>query len=228
MKLPLAVEQWRRLVEKDLLREWRGRVAWPTMLLLGTVLALVLAMQFDVPTEIRPRLSGGMLCVAVFFAATIGLERGSAGQQEECCWDALQLYPLSGATVFLAKTTHNFLAVSVLELVLVPALVVLADAPLLARPAALALVLLSSNLGFASVGTLLSALTQGARQRGGMLILLLLPLLAPVLLGTAEAIRLSAAAELSDAWWRWVQLLGAFAVLYLTLGLLAFETIVEE
>jgi ABC-type transport system involved in cytochrome c biogenesis permease component len=84
------------------------------------------------------------------------------------------------------------------------------------------------NVGFASVGVLVSALTTGCSRRGGLLALVLLPLTTPVLLATAEATRLLVTCGSADRWWLWVQLLGVFVVLFTTLGLLMFESAVED
>jgi heme exporter protein B len=185
-------------------------------------------MQLDLPAVQKQRIGGGLLWVAIFFAGTLALERSFAAEREEGCWPALLLYPVSPSTVFFAKTAANFLALACLECALIPAFMVLSNLPLLDRPLPLLLVAALGNLGFVSLGVVVSALTAGMSQRSGLLALLLLPLLVPVLLGAAEATRLLLLGELTDAWWRWVQLLGAFAVLYTTLGVMVFELVIEE
>jgi heme exporter protein B len=104
----------------------------------------------------------------------------------------------------------------------------LADMPPVSRPALMALIILLANVGFASIGTLLSGLTHGLERRGGLLTLILLPLLAPVVLGAAEATSMLLAGEVDSAWWRWIQLLGVFAALFTVVGALAFEFVWEE
>ncbi|MEE8452682.1 MAG: heme exporter protein CcmB, partial [Thermoguttaceae bacterium] len=92
----------------------------------------------------------------------------------------------------------------------------------------LLLVALLGNLGIASIGTLLSALATSIRQNGNLLVLLVLPMVIPVVLGAAEATRLIAENDLGDAWWRWIQLLAAFAVIFITAGTVLFEFVVED
>jgi ABC-type transport system involved in cytochrome c biogenesis permease component len=58
--------------------------------------------------------------------------------------------------------------------------------------------------------------------------LLLLPLITPVILSAAAATRLLVAADLDEQWWRWVQLLACFAVVFTTLGALVFEFVIED
>jgi heme exporter protein B len=56
---------------------------------------------------------------------------------------------------------------------------------------------------------------------------LLLPVVAPVLLGATRAWEASIDGVTSDAW-PWVALLGIFAVLFVGIGMLAFGPLLEE
>jgi heme exporter protein B len=113
-------------------------------------------------------------------------------------------------------------------MVVVPAMVVFSGAPLLDQPMALVLVAVLANVGFASLGVVMSGLTAGIGQRGNLLALLLLPLMMPVMIGAAEATRLGATGDLGESWRRWVQLLAVFGVLYSTIGALLFEHVLED
>jgi heme exporter protein B len=218
---------WVWLVHKDLLRELRAPRVWPAMLLLGVVLALIIEMQIDLPPDQKRTLVGGLFWLAVFFAGTVALDRSFSGERDEGCWQGLLLYPVAPGTIFLAKLTANFLALCALDAVLVPAFVVFSNIPLLARPGALLAILAVANLGFAAVGTLLSALTSGLAQRGSLLVLLLLPLVSPVVIGAGQATRSLLAGD-ADDWSRWLQLLACFAVSFVTVGTLVFEFVIED
>jgi heme exporter protein B len=217
-----------RLVQKDAAQEFRARRAWPAMLLLGLLLVLVLAMQIDQTADQKLRVASGVVWLAVFFAGVLSLERSFAAEREEGCWQALMLYPVSPGVVFCAKAAINFAALALLEVVLFPAIVVFCGAPLLDRPGPLLLAAGLANLGFASLGVVMSGLTAGISHRGSLLALLLLPLMIPVMLGAAEATRLAALGDLGEAWRRWIQLLAVFAVVYTTVGCLVFEFVIEE
>jgi heme exporter protein B len=216
------------LIHKDVTRELRARHTWPGMVLLGLVLVSVLAMQLDLPPEHKGRAGGALLWLAIFFSGTLALDRSFANERESGCWQSLSLYPAAASLIFLAKMTVNLASLVLLELILIPAFIVMTDIPLLERPWALALVAALGNIGFAAVGTLISALTADLRSRGGMLALLLLPLVTPVILASAEATRLLLQGYLDQEWWRWIQLLAIFATVFTVLGALVFETVMEE
>jgi heme exporter protein B len=216
------------MISKDLVSEWRARRAWPAMLLLGMVVALVFSLEMDLPADQKPRIVGGLLWLAIFFAGMLALDRSFAAEREDGCWEGLLLYPVSPATVYLAKLVVNVIALAAVQCVLVPLFVALADVPLLARPWPLVAVAILGNVGIAAVGTLVSALAAGIRQNANLSVLLVLPLVIPVVLAAAEATRLIAQDDLGAAWWQWIQLLAAFAVIFTTAGTVLFEFVAEE
>jgi heme exporter protein B len=118
-------------------------------------------------------------------------------------------------------------AVAALVAVLVPAFTMLSGVSLLERPGPFLATALLANLGFAAAGTLVGALASGLAQRNGLLVLLLLPLVLPVVLGAVQATRSLLVGEATE-WWPWAQLLACFAAVFITLGTLVFEFIVED
>lgn len=216
------------MLAKDLVGEFRARRAWPAMLFLGLLLVFLVEMQIDLPREQKQRVICGLLWLDIFFAGTLALERSFASEREEGCWRNLLLYPISPTVILFAKMTVNFVALTLLQAVLLPAFVVISDVPLLARPLPLGLVVLLGNLGFVSVGVVVSALTTQSSQRGGLLALVLLPLLTPILVGAAEATRLAVIGDFGEQWRNWVQLLAAFAIVFMTVGTLVFHLAIED
>jgi heme exporter protein B len=223
-----ALKAFRCLVVKDLVSEFRLGRSWPGMLLLGLVLVILLEMQVDLGTQEKQQVVSGLLWLDVFFAGIMMVERLLAGEREEGCWRSLLLYPVSPAVVFFAKVTVTFLALGLLECVLVPAFIVFSNIPLLRHPWCFVTVALLANLGYASVGVVISAVTAQVSHRRSLLPLLLLPLMAPVIMAAAAATRSLVAADLDEQWWRWIQLLGCFAVVFTTLGTLVFEFVIED
>jgi len=216
------------IVHKDLVTEFRARRVWPTMLLLGIVVALVFCVQMESLSHQRQQIIGGLLWLAIFFAGMTAIDRSFASEREEGCWEGLKLYPISPTTVFLAKLIVNAVALAVLQCLLIPLFFALADVSLWAHPCRLLLIAALGNLGIAAIGTLLSALATGIRKGGNLLVLLVLPLTIPVLLAAAESTRLLVENQINDAWWRWIQLLAALAVLFVTAGTMLYEYAVED
>ena len=79
----------------------------------------------------------------------------------------------------------------------------------------------------AAAGTLYGVLAAGLRVRETLLPILLLPVLAPVLIGATKAFEAALGGAVADGW-PWCGLLVSFALLYTAAGTLAFGTLLEE
>jgi heme exporter protein B len=162
------------------------------------------------------------------FAGTVLVERSIASEQEEGCWDALRVYPVSPTAVYLGKTLLNFILLCGLTAVITPLFLLFSGVSLLHSAGHFVLVAALANLGVASLGTLVGSVAIGLRRKGGLVALIQLPLAVPVLLAAGDATRRLAEGDLGRDFWRWAQLLAAFAAMFLTLGVLVFEFLVEE
>ncbi|NOX54072.1 MAG: hypothetical protein GXP27_06455 [Planctomycetes bacterium] len=216
------------LIQKDLVSEYRARCVWPPMLVLGMAVALVFSMQLELLAEQKRQLVGSLLWLATFFAGTIAIDRSFGAEREDGCWEALCLYPIAPSWVYLAKFLVNVVALAALQCVLIPLMVAFSDVPLFAHPGDLLVVVSLGNVGLAAVGTLLSGLVMSVGRSSSLLALLALPMVVPILLACSEATRLVAQDTLDTAWWRWIQLLIVFDVLFITLGMMLFGFVVEE
>lgn len=216
------------ILHKDLVTEFRTRRAWPTMLLMGVIVSLVFSLQMDLLPDQKRRMVGALLWLATFFAGMTAIDRSFASEREDGCWEGLKLYPVSPAVIYFAKLSVNVAALAVLQCFLIPLFFMLSGVTLSGRVGEMLLVASLGNIGIAAVATLLSALAAGLGRSANMLVVLALPLVIPVVLAAAEATRLLAENHTDDAWWRWVQLLGAFAVVYVTAGTVLFEYTIEE
>jgi heme exporter protein B len=216
------------IIQKDLLSEWRSQRAWPAMILLGIIVAVVFSVQMDLPPEYKLHMAAGLLWVAIFFAAALSLDRSFALEREDGCWQALLLYPLSPSVIYLAKLAVNVVWLATLQCVLIPLFVVLTGVPLLSHPWAMALVALLGNVGIASAGTLVSALAARVQKGVNLTLLLALPTAIPVVLAAAEATRLLANGQFDGAWWDWNGLLAAFAAIFIVAGVVLMDFVAEE
>jgi heme exporter protein B len=223
----MAAQIW-WMIHKDLVLEWRSRRAWPAMILLGIVVAVVFSLQIDLPFEYKPSIAARLLWIAIFLAATLSLDRSFAVEREDGCWQVLLLYPISPSSVYLAKVAVNIVWLAALQCVLIPLFVLLTDVPLFSRPWAMALVALLGNFGIASAGTLLGAVATRIHKGASLTLLLALPMVIPVVLAAAEATRLLAEGQIDRSWWDWNGLLAVFAATFIVAGTVLMDFVAEE
>src|SRR5438128_12163963 len=93
---------------------------------------------------------------------------------------------------------------------------------------ALAGVVVLGTVGFAAVGTLFAAMTAQVRARELLFPVLLLPVEAPVLLATVKATEAVLLGETLGSVAHWLKLLAAADVVYVAVGVLTFDFVMER
>jgi heme exporter protein B len=209
---------------KDLRIEARARVATSQVLPFGLIVLVLFAFALDPDRGLLPRVAPGLFWVAVLLSALLAV--GRSGAVEAAAPDALRLSGLDGAAVFLGKTAAVGIELLALEAVLAVGVFVLYDVDL-RGVGILVLATVAATAGIAATGTLYAVLAGGLRVRETLLPLLLLPVVAPVMLGATRAWEAALDGVPADAW-PWVALLALFAVLYLAIGTLAYGPLLEE
>jgi heme exporter protein B len=91
----------------------------------------------------------------------------------------------------------------------------------------LALVVALGTIGLGAVGTLFAAMTAHVRAREVLFPVLLLPVQIPVLLATVKATEALLLGEPLGAVAHWVKLLVAADIVYVVVGLLTFDVVLE-
>jgi heme exporter protein B len=223
------VSVWREaglVVGKDLRIEARSRVALSQILPFGLIVILLFAFALDPDRGILARAAPGLFWIAVLLAALMAIGRTFATEEQHNARDGLRLAGLDGAAIFLGKAAAIALELLALEVVLGVGVVLLYDVSVHGI-GILVLTSLAATIGLAATGTLYGVLSAGLRLRETLLPLLLLPVLAPVMLGATRAFEDGLEGAPGDAW-PWVALLGIFAVLYTAIGVLAFGPLWEE
>lgn len=211
---------------KDLRIELRSRVATNQVAPYALVVLLLFGFAFDQDRYILSHAGPGLFWIAVLLCTLLAVQRSFAVEAADGARDGLRLSGLDAAGIFLGKALAVAAQLLALEVVLAFGVVVLFAARL-ADPLLLVSTCVLATVGLAAAGTVYGVMAAGLRVRETLLPLLLLPVVAPVLLGATQA--WSAAVGLSaGSGWRWLTLLGAFAAIYVTLGVLAFGALMEE
>jgi heme exporter protein B len=211
---------------KDLRIEARSRVTLYQILPFGVVVVLLFAFALDPSRGVLPRVAPGLFWVAVLLAALLAVSRTFAVEIENGARDGLRLSGLDGSAVFLGKAGAIAVELAVLEVVLGAAVALLYDVELHSL-GLLVTAAIAATAGIAATGTLYGVLAAGLRVRETLVPVLLLPVVAPVMLGATRAWEAGLGGTSSDGW-PWVALLALFAILYTTIGMLAFGPLLEE
>ncbi|HZJ26744.1 MAG TPA: heme exporter protein CcmB [Acidimicrobiia bacterium] len=211
---------------KDLRIEARSRVTLAQVLPFGIIVLLLFAFALDPDRGRLAAVAPGLFWVAVMLAALLAIGRSFAIEQLHGARDGLRLSGIDGAAVFLGKAAAIAAQLAVLEVLLG-----LGVAALYGVDVTSVVVLVAAGMaataGLAATGTLFGVLAAGLRLRETLLPLLLLPVITPVMLGATRAFESGLGGDPAEGW-PWIALLGAFAGLYLAVGVLAFGSLWED
>jgi heme exporter protein B len=215
------------IIAKDIAAELRTREMLSSM----GVFAILVIIVFNFALELTERqivetATPGALWVTIVFAGMLGLNRSLAVELDKGCLDGLLLTPVDRSAIFLGKALGNALFMFIVEIIVLPLFVVFFDVPLV-QPWVVAIAVLGT-LGFAGVGTLLSAMAVNTRAREVMLPILLFPVAMPELIAAVKATAGAMAGLPVSDWQHWLSLLIVFDVVLVAMSFMVFEYVVEE
>jgi heme exporter protein B len=215
------------LLEKELRSELRSRELVTTTFVFVLMVLVLFSFTFDPTSSESRRFGAGLLWLALLFAGSLMLHPSFTREQTNDTLAALRMAPLDPVAILAAKIAANFSFLFLTELILVPVFAGLYNLHILGVIGPLFLVMALGTLALSTVGTVFSAVSSYARMRELLLPLLLLPLLTPALIASAEATSglLDASPSLSLSW---TAFLVAFDIIFLTVTWLFGEYLLEE
>jgi heme exporter protein B len=226
------------MARKDLRVEWRSRVALNQILPFAAITMVLFAFAVDrlpaAPGEtdtVLVQLAPGLASLGTVFSLLLLVQRTFAVETEDGALDALRAAGVDAAAVFWGKTLALWIQLAILSALLLGTAVVIYGIEV--RWSGVALLVttwLTATFGLAAVGTLYGGLAAGARGRETLLPLLLLPVVAPVLIGATRAVEAAlgtGGTAIADGW-PWVGVVAVFAVAFGAGGTLAFGPLIDE
>jgi heme exporter protein CcmB len=217
------------VLRKDFAIEAKTREILYTTLFFAVACVLVFSFAFVREGRAVEGSGVGILWIAIIFSGNLALGRTFERERYGETMRALLLAPAPRAAIYVGKLLGIVALLSFIEVILVPLVALLFQAPLFARPVHMAALLVLGTVGFSCVGTLFAAMLMRSRTRDVLLPILLYPVTVPVIiagvLGTA-AITQSPAEEAIAM--LWIALLAFFDVVFITLALWMFEPLMTE
>ena len=215
---------WAHL-KKDLRLEWRSKDAINGMIFFSLLVVVLFSFAFDPTMGVSRQIAGGILWVALLFASVTALNQTWTRELRHQVLDAQRMAPSPASALFLAKVLANFIFVTVIEIVLGPLFVVFYNLRAFGQGWWMALVLPLGTLALVVNGTFFAALSLRTRNREMLLPLILFPITVPALLAMVQSTTGILTGEFDPG--LWIRLLGGYDVIFLTLCLLLFETILN-
>ncbi|MBS12961.1 MAG: hypothetical protein CME19_15315 [Gemmatimonadetes bacterium] len=220
--------QTRAILWKDLLTEFRSKERVSSMAFFSVLVLVTFSFAFTPGSPALIQGAGGIYWVAVVFSGFLGLTRSFTVEQANDCIFGMLLAPADRSAIYLGKMLANLLTMLALQVLLLPLFAILLNVPLFSAMPGILLPVLFGTLGFATIGTLFSAISVNTRLKEAMLPVLTLPILVPVLLASVETFRtMLEGATLASAM-DWVRIGAAFCGIFFVVCMYLFEYVVEE
>jgi heme exporter protein B len=217
------------ILRKDLQVELRTRQSVPAMVLFSITVFVLFHFGLD-RDSLEGDLATGVIWVTLLLAALLGVNRLYVAERDQGGFTAIMLAPIDRTALWLAKASALFLYLTALELVALPAFDLLLLGPGLdgALPELLP-VLLLANLGLAATGALIAALAIETTARDLIVPLLLLPLLVPVIIASAQATQpLLEASQSPDDLLKWLGFLALYDVVFVLVSIAVFDYLLDD
>jgi len=217
------------VLRKDVAIESKSWELLTTTLFFALSCVVIFAFAFVKEGRAIEDAAAGILWIAIAFSGTLALGRTFERERYGETLRALLLAPAPRAALYVGKLLGMLALLGLAELLLVPLVALLFQAPLFGSPLLLLALLTEGTLGFCAVGTLFAAMLVRARSRDVLLPILLYPIIIPVIIGGVRGtVALLGAPPDEPTAVMWIGILAAFDVVFLTLALWTFEPLMAE
>ncbi len=217
------------ITSKDLKVELRSKEILLTMGYFGFLVVLVFAFSFFTGDAPLSSVAAGILWVSVAFSGTLGLSRIFEREKEGDTLRALLLSPIPRPSIYLGKCLGVLVFMIVVEAIVFPAVTFFFSLPIDERTLPLLWTLFLGTIGYAIVGTLLSAMLMRSRSKDVLLAIVLYPLVLPILIVGVKAttVLLEPNPDM-DVLSIWMRVLAVFDIVFGVAALWIFEPMLVD
>jgi heme exporter protein B len=216
------------VARKDALAELRGRHATVSTMFFAAIVLLLFGFALGPDSARLAAAAPGLLWLAVVFAGILAVSRLHLLETDDGALEQLALYPVQRRAIYAGKALGGFGVMLVIGAVVLAAVGILFAIDVVSAWLPLLVTIVLGALGVAAVGTFYAGITVRLRAREVMLPLLMLPVLAPLLLGAVKATSAALAGDPFGELGSWLQLLVAFDVIMLAAGLATYGYLLED
>ena len=216
------------IARKDAMAELRGRHATVSTLFFAAIVLLLFGFALGPDSARLAAAAPGLLWLAVVFAGILAVSRLHLLETDDGALEQLALYPVSRRAIYAGKALGGLAVMLVLGLLVLGAVGVLFAIDIGGAWLPLLVTVVLGAIGIAAVGTFYAGVTVRLRAREVMLPLLMLPVLAPLLLGAVKATAAALAGDPFGEMGAWLQLLVAFDLIMIVAGMATYGYLLED
>jgi heme exporter protein B len=223
------ITYWRKvwtIAAKDLRTELRAKEILGVMTAFSVLAVVIFGLAFDLRVPEAKMVVPGVLWAVILFGGVLGLNRTFGAEADRGTLAALLLAPVDRSVIYFGKFFAHTIFMLITQALVLPVILVLFDVSLFQPLILLGLVL--GIVGYVGVGVLFAALTANSRARESLLPILLLPVMVPIFVAGVGLTATALDGRGTDAAQRWLGVLVAYDLVFLTIAYLVFDLIWEE
>ena len=220
---------WHKVIAitwKDALSEMRTKEIVFSVLVFTLLVIVIFNFAFGASQKMMELVAPGILWVTFAFAGVLSLNRSFIPEKEQDCLEGLMACPVSREVIYVGKMLGSLLFMLIIEVIALLIFAFLFNLPVLS-PQIITITVLTT-IGFVAVGTLFSALAVNTKAQEMVLPILFLPIVAPIIISAVKASELALSGESWSGLSSWLQIIGAFDVIFLVVSFLIFAFVIEE
>ena len=220
---------WRKAIAitwKDTLSEMRTKGIVFSVLVFTLLVIVIFNFAFGTNQEIISTVAPGILWVTFAFAGVLSLNRSFIMEKEEGCLEGLMVCPINREVIYVGKMLGSLLFMLVIEAIALPIFALLFNLPVFSLQ--LIAITVLTTIGFVAIGTLFSALAVNTKAREMVLPILFLPIVVPIIICAVKASELALSGKSWSNLSSWLQIIGAFDVIFIVVSFLIFSFVIEE
>lgn len=214
------------LTAKDLRIEGRTRQTIGLVLVLGILIVSVLGLGLASNPQIAALGTPAILWVAYLFSGVLCFEKTMAVERQDGALAGLLLAPIDRSVIYFGKLLSNLLLMFAVAAVITAVGILFFNFDLSAAPLSFITIMSLSMIGFAAIGTLFSALVSSTRLQGGLLAMVIFPLILPLVIASTQQIT-AIFRDQSHPGGTGLAILLAFDAIFLIVSWLVFELVLE-
>jgi len=214
------------LTKKDLKIEGRTRQTLGLVLVLGILIVSVLGLGIGSNPALASLGTPALLWVAYLFSGVLCFEKTMAVERQDGALAGLLLAPIDRSAIYFGKLLSNLLLMCAVAGVITAVGILFFSFDLSPAPFGFIAIIAISMLGFAAVGTLFSALVASTRLQGGLLAMVIFPLILPLVIASTSQIT-AMFRDNQNPGGTGLAILLAFDAIFLITSWLIFELVLE-
>ena len=220
---------WRKAIAitwKDTLSEMRTKEIVFSVLVFTLLVIVIFNFAFSASQERMLVMAPGILWVTFSFAGVLSLNRSFIMEKDEGCLEGLMACPINREAIYVGKMLGNFIFMLIIEVIALPIFTFFFNLPVFSLQ--IITITILTTLGFVAVGTLFSALAVNTKAREMVLPILFFPVVIPIIICAVKATELALSGNSWSSLASWLQIIGAFDVIFIVVSYLIFTFAIEE